>query len=253
MVLMALFHDDFRLVFWLAVIPGLAAVSVLALGVREPGPAHRPATAKAPIQWSMLGRLGSLFWSIVAIGTVLTLARFSEAFLILRAGDAGLAIALTPLVLVVMNIVYAASAYPVGALSDRLDRRALLAVGFGVLVAADVVLALAPDIWIIMLGVGLWGLHMGMTQGLLAALVADAAPADLRGSAFGLFNFASGIALLLASLIAGLLWQVVGPAATFLAGAGFTVIGRLGSLAFVKGRFDWKTHRASPPGDGGLK
>src|SRR5262249_49119735 len=158
---------------------------------------------------------------------VLTLARFSEAFLILRAQGAGLSPALAPLVLVIMNIVYAASAYPLGALSDRTDRKLMLASGFAILIVADVVLALAPNLPMVLLGVALWGLHMGMTQGLLAALVSDEAPANLRATSFGVFNFVSGVALLLASLIAGTLWEIVGPHATFLAGAAFTAIGLL--------------------------
>jgi MFS family permease len=233
MALMALFADDFRLVFWLAVVPGLIAVAILVLGVREP-PQPRPlAVARVPIRWSELGRLGRVFWGVVAVGAVLTLARFSEAFLILRAEDEGLSLALIPLVLVVMNVVYAASAYPMGALSDRYDRRLVLAAGFVVLIVADVVLALASGIWVVMLGIGFWGLHMGMTQGLLAALVTDTAPTDLRGTAFGLFNLASGAALLLASLIAGLLWELIGPAATFLAGATFTAAGLVGTVVLL--------------------
>ena len=233
MALMALFSDDFRLVFWIAVVPGLAAVVILLFAVREPARARPLAAARSPIHWRELGRLGGLFWGVVAVGAVLTLARFSEAFLILRAESAGLPVSLVPLVLVVMNVVYAASAYPMGALSDRLDRRLVLAAGFVVLIHADVVLAFAPGIRIVMIGVGLWGLHMGMTQGLLAALVADTVPAALRGTAFGLFNLASGIALLFASLIAGSLWDLVGPHGTFLAGAAFTVIGLAGMIALM--------------------
>ncbi|HTR12467.1 MAG TPA: MFS transporter [Roseiarcus sp.] len=230
--LMAMFNNDFRLVFWLATIPGLAAVGVLAVGVREP--VRPPVEMKAALGWVDLRRFGASFWGVVAIGSVLTLARFSEAFLILRAGGAGLPAALSPLVLVVMNVVYAASAYPIGALSDRSDRRLMLAVGFAVLIVADLVLTAAPTLWAVLIGVGLWGLHMGMTQGLLAALVADSAPSELRASAFGLFNFASGVELLFASLVAGFLWQRVGPEATFLAGAGFTAIGLLGSARLLK-------------------
>jgi MFS family permease len=161
----------------------------------------------------------------VGVGAVLTLARFSEAFLILRAQGAGLPLALAPLVLVVMNVVFAASAYPLGVLSDRVDRRRLLALGFLTLIAADLLLAWGPNLWIVMAGVAVWGVHLGMTQGLIAALVADAAPVNLRASAFGVFNFASGVALLLASLLAGLLWARFGPAATFIAGAAFTLLG----------------------------
>jgi MFS family permease len=233
MALMALFADDFRLVFWIAVIPGLIAVAILVLGVREPSRAQPVGVARMPIRWTDLGRLGGLFWGVVAVGAVLTLARFSEAFLILRAEGVGLPLALVPLVLVAMNVVYAASAYPMGVLSDRYDRKLMLWAGFSVLIFADLVLAFALGIWTVFLGIGLWGLHMGMTQGLLAALVADSAPIDLRGTAFGFFNLASGMALLLASLIAGFLWEVVGPSATFLAGASFTAIGLLGAFAMM--------------------
>jgi MFS family permease len=235
--LMALFENDFRLVFWLAVVPGLISVAVLALGVREPTQGKSAAGIRMPIHRAELGQLGGLFWGVVAVGAGLTLARFSEAFLVLRARDAGLSLALIPLVLVAMNVVYAASAYPMGALSDRLDRRLMLVAGFAVLALADIILAFAPAIWIAMLGVGLWGLHMGITQGLLATLVADAAPEALRGTAFGLFNLASGVALLLASIIAGILWELIGPPATFLAGAAFTVLGLFGTLALMSHTF----------------
>ncbi|HLZ97437.1 MAG TPA: MFS transporter [Steroidobacteraceae bacterium] len=224
-VLMAALHDNFRLIFWLALIPGLISVLVLIIGVREPP--HKANKTQAPVKFRDLKTIGGAFWIIVAVGAVLTLARFSEAFLILRAQSAGLAPALAPLVLVVMNAVYAVSAYPLGALSDRIDRKMMLGLGFATLIAADIVLAFAPNLWIVMTGIAIWGLHMGMTQGLLSALVADAAPANLRATAFGVFNFASGIALLLASLIAGFFWEVIGPAATFTAGAGFTALGLL--------------------------
>ena len=233
MALMALFADDFRLVFWLALVPGLAAVAILLLAVREPKRHVRASSKGAPIHWTELRRLGGMFWGVVAVGTVLTFARFSEAFLILRAQDAGLSLTLVPLVLVVMNIVYAASAYPMGALSDRVNRHLILMAGFVVLIAADIVLAAAPNPWMVMLGVGLWGLHMGMTQGLLATLVADAAAAAFRGTAFGVFHFVTGIAVLLASLIAGALWQVIGPTATFIGGAVFTAVGLAGMAMLV--------------------
>jgi MFS family permease len=233
LAIMETFNNDFRLVFWLAVVPGIAAVTIPVVAVREPAPPREMAEAGPPARWIGLGRLGNPFWTIVAVGLVLTLARFSEAFLVLRAVSVGFPTVLVPLVFVVMNIVYGACAYPWGALSDCFDRKLMLAVGFLVLILANILLAIAAGILVVMIGVGLWGLHMGMTQGLLAALVADAAPKDLRGTAFGFFNFASGIALLLASLIAGVLWQVVGPSATFVAGATFTVIGLLGSEMFI--------------------
>jgi len=223
MALMAALNDDFRRVFWLALIPGLLSVLVLVVGIREP-PQHS-STPRAPVRIDHCRALGRAYWAIVAVGALLTLARFSEAFLILRAQRAGLPLALAPLVLVVMNVVYAGSAYPLGALSDRANRRHLLALGFVTLVAADLLLAWAPNLWIVMGGVAVWGLHLGMTQGLLAALVADACPENLRATAFGVFNFASGVALLVASVLAGLLWAHVGPSATFIAGAAFTILG----------------------------
>ena len=230
--LMALLQDDFRQVFWLALIPGLLSVLVLVVAVREPAPEVR--AAQAPIRLADLKTLRAGYWIVVGIGAVLTLARFSEAFLILRAQTAGLSLSLAPLVLVIMNIVYALSAYPLGVLSDRVDRKSMLAVGFAILIAADIVLAIAPNVLAVMAGVALWGLHMGMTQGLLAALVADEAPADLRATAFGIFNFVSGIALLLASLIAGALWETIGPHATFMAGAAFTAIGLVGTAVVLR-------------------
>ncbi|MGE0623488.1 MAG: MFS transporter [Pseudomonadales bacterium] len=230
-VLMAAFAGDFRAVFWIAVIPGLIAVAILVFGVHEPERRAPVADADPAIRITDVGRLGAPFWSVVGIGAALTLARFSEAFLVLRASDAGLAVALVPLVLVIMNAVYAVAAYPVGVFSDRFGRRALLMTGFLVLILADLVLAAAPGLWAVLIGVGLWGLHMGMTQGLLAALVADAAPAALRGSAFGIFHLATGIATLLASVIAGALWAWIGPTGTFLGGALFTLLGLAGMAA----------------------
>jgi MFS family permease len=230
--LMTVLHNDFRLIFWLALIPGLISVLVLLIAVREP---PREAAARRPsLTFGDLKSLSSGYWIVVAIGAVLTLARFSEAFLILRAQGAGLSFALAPLVLVIMNIVYAASAYPLGALSDRIDRKLMLALGFAILIVADVVLALAPNLPLVLLGVALWGLHMGMTQGLLAALVSDEAPANLRATSFGVFHFVSGAALLLASLIAGALWETAGPHATFMAGAAFTAIGLLATAAILR-------------------
>lgn len=236
-MLMEVLHDNFRLVFWLALIPGIISVVVLVVGVHESP--HAVAKAKAPLRVHDLRLIGRAYWIVVAVGAVLTLARFSEAFLILRAQHAGLPLALAPLVLVVMNIVYSLCAYPLGALSDRINRKRMLAIGFATLIVADLVLALAPNLVIVMIGVALWGLHMGMTQSLLSALVADAAPHRLRATAFGMFNFVSGLALLLASLIAGFLWAQIGPSATFFAGAAFTMLGLFVILI---------THRSNPVG-----
>ena len=218
--LMLLWANDFRAVFWVAVIPGVLAVVVLVLGVKEPDHPHAGRGVN-PITRENLRRLSRPYWTVVALGGLFALARFSEAFLLLRAEQGGLSLAWIPLVMVVMNLVYSASAYPVGRLADRMSHTSLLAMGLLVLLLADLVLAVSDHWTVVMLGVAIWGLHLGMTQGLLAAMVAHAAPADLRGTAFGAFNLVSGCALLVASVVAGLLWDSFGAAATFLAGAGF--------------------------------
>ncbi len=233
--LMVLLAGDFRAVFWVAVLPAALAVALLAFGVREPAPKAGAAPLN-PIRREALRRLRGAYWAVVVIGAVFTLARFSEAFLLLRAQQLGIAAAFVPLVMVAMNVVYALSAYPFGRLADSASHAALLAWGLLVLVAADLVLAFAPSWPAMLLGVGLWGLHMGMTQGLLAAMVADTAPEDLRGTAFGLFNLVSGLAMLAASVLAGLLWDRLGAAATFLAGAGFAVAALMALLAWTLGR-----------------
>ncbi len=225
--LMLLWANDFRAVFWVAIVPGLLAVALLVFGVREP---ERAPSAKRtnPIRRENLKRLSASYWWVVGIGVVFTLARFSEAFLVLRAAQSGIPVALVPLVMVAMNLVYAGSAYPFGKLSDRMRHKTLLAWGLVVLIAADLVLA-SGDHWMTVLaGVALWGVHMGMTQGLLSAMVADTAEADLRGTAFGFFNLLSGIAMLIASVVAGLLWDRLGASFTFYAGAAFCAIALLG-------------------------
>ena len=225
--LMALFASNIRAVFWVAVIPGMLAVLCVLLGVREPDAATSSSQAKPPIDLKALRRLSPAFWTVVAIGVAFTLARFSEAFLILKAHAEGLPLLLAPLVLVVMNAVYSLGAYPAGIVSDKVPAPRLLVLGLFALVAADLSLAYVPGLTGAFVGTALWGLHMAMTQGLLAKLVADHAPAHLRGSAFGLFNLATGIAMLFASVIAGLLWDQVGAGATFLAGAGFAALAAL--------------------------
>lgn len=232
MGLMVLFANDIRSVFAWAVVPGAIAVLLLVVGVEEPRRTTPPGQRPPIIRWSDVRSMGRAYWSVVAVGVVFTMARFSEAFLVLRAQDVGLAVALVPVVMVLMNLVYAAVATPAGSLSDRIDRRILLAAGLGVLVLADVALAALPSISGVLVGVALWGLHMGLTQGVLAALVADAAPDHLRGTAFGVFNLASGGAMLAASALAGLLWAGFGPSATFIAGAVFAGLAALG-LAFA--------------------
>ena len=229
--LMLLWADDFRAVFWVAVIPGLAAVALLAFGLREP---ERTGTDRRsnPIQRENLRRLGAPYWWVVCVGAVFTLARFSEAFLVLRAQQGGIEVALVPLVMVAMNIIYSLSAYPFGKLSDRMSHRTLLAFGLVVLIGADLVLAASNHWSFVLAGVALWGVHMGITQGLLATMVADTAPQDLRGTAYGFFNLVSGIAMLVASVLAGLLWDRLGASVTFYAGAGFSMIALLGLACY---------------------
>ncbi|HUT40828.1 MAG TPA: MFS transporter [Gammaproteobacteria bacterium] len=236
---------DIKAVLWLAVIPAVLAVTVLVLAVREPAAAPREVAARNGLSLAAVRQLSLRYWLVVALGAVFTLARFSEAFLILRAQDVGLAIGYVPLIMVVMNAVYAAFAYPAGAASDALSPRTLLVSGLVVLIAADAVLALAASPVQAFIGAALWGLHMAFTQGLLSKLVADTAPAGLRGTAFGIFNLVSGGALLLASLIAGLLWSVYGAAATFVAGALFAAAAAAGLLLYRPG-----THAAHSAGAG---
>jgi MFS family permease len=209
-------------------------VALLVLGVEEPRRVSEGDVAPRPrLQWRALGSLGPAFWAVAAIGAVFTLARFSEAFLILRAQEVGLPIGLVPVVMIAMNFVYSLSSTPAGGLSDRVDRRLVLAAGLAVLIAADLVLACFSSVAGALVGAGLWGLHMGLSQGLLAAMIADTAPERLRATAFGLFHLVSGAALFLASFVAGLLWEHVGSAATFLCGAGFSFVALGGLLAQI--------------------
>lgn len=232
-VLMLLWANDYRRVFWLAVIPGLLATGLLIFGVHEPKTSAAK-TAINPISRQNLQRLGASYWWVVVVGGVFTLARFSETFLILRAQQLAIPVAWVPLIMVIMNLVYAASAYPFGKLSDRVSHGTLLASGLVVLIASDLIMASNSSWTGLFAGVALWGIHMGMTQGLLASMVAATAPADLRGTAFGFFNLISGVGLLLASLVAGLLWDQLGAAFTFYSGAGFALLTLIGVLIFPR-------------------
>jgi MFS family permease len=232
--LMALFSDDMRMVFWVAIIPALLAVALVLFGVEDATATRKGAEVRVPIRIADIQRLPRAFWVLVVIGAVISLARFSEAFLILKANAEGLPLALAPLVLVAMNLVYALGAYPLGIVSDRVSSRSLLAWGLCCLIGADLALAMLPGIGGAFVGILLWGLHMALTQGLFAKLVADRAPPELRGSAYGVFNLASGLALLAASVIAGLLWESVGPSATFVVGAAFAALALLGILGLVR-------------------
>jgi MFS family permease len=226
--LMAMLANDIRGVFWFAVIPAALSLLTLIFFVHEPKHEDPDGKPKSPLHMSEIRQLGGAYWAAVAISAVLMLAGFSEAFLVLRAQDVGLSLALIPLVFIVMNVVYAASAYPAGILSDLFGRSVLIVAGFVIIIIADIVLALASGIWIVLLGVVLWGLYLGLTKGVLSAMVADSAPERLRGTAFGMFNFVSGIALLLASAIAGWLWDQYGAPAPFIASAIFAGLALIG-------------------------
>jgi MFS family permease len=234
MACMALLANDIRAVLWVGVAPAFLAVALLVVGVREPERAEARSAVRRPLLLTDAKRLPLRYWLIVLLGAVFTLARFSEAFLVLRAQEVGLALGYVPMVLIAMNVVYAAAAYPAGIAADGFSRRTLLMLGLAMLVAADIVLAAAASPWAAFIGAALWGLHMGLTQGLFAQLVADTSPAELRGTAFGIFNVAGGCALLLASVIAGALWSTFGAPATFLTGAAFAMLALLGLLASRK-------------------
>jgi MFS family permease len=230
MALMAIYADNFRAVFWWAVPPAAIAVALLVFAVREP-PGTRPTGRQGwPIRRDDLERMSGAYWRVVIIGVVLTMAQFSGAFLVLKGRQAGLPLALVPLVMVLMNIVYALLATPAGIWSDQIGRRKVLIAGLGLLVAADLVLAAVPGLAGLFVGVALWGAWLGLSQGLLSALVADTAPEDLRGTAFGIFNLVTGITLLAASALAGVLWQWFGSGATFATGAGFAAVAAIGLL-----------------------
>jgi MFS family permease len=222
--LMVLWAGDFRAVFWFAVIPAVVSVLILVFGVHESGAGRAQPRPASPVQWRSLREFSVDYWWVVVAGGIFTLARFSEAFLILRAQQLGLSDTYAPLVLVIMNVVYAASAFPLGRLADRMSHMKLLMAGLAVLILSDFVLAQAQGLVEVAVGVLLWGLHMGMTQGLLAAMVAGAAPTHLRGTAFGFFNLVCGVAMLIASVVAGLLWDELGAAVTFYAGAAFSIL-----------------------------
>lgn len=227
MALMVWLANDLHAVFWVAVIPALLAVSLIAFGVQEPNNPSANSVAQA-LSWRDMAQLSPRFWAVVILGAVFTLARFSEAFLLLRAQDVGLEVQYVPVVMIVMNVVYALFAYPAGLIADRFSMRWLLIFGLGVLVLADLLLALAAGVAMVLGGAVFWGLHMAFTQGLLAKMVVDSAPSHLRGTAFGVFHLVSGGALLLASVIAGLLWSRWGAQATFFAGALFALIAAVG-------------------------
>lgn len=230
--LMLVYAGDMRAVFAWAIVPGFVAVAIAIFGVREPVRAKPREPSEAPIRFADIRHVGFAYWSVVAVGAAFTMARFSEAFLVLRAQDVGIAIVYAPAVMVAMNVAYSLVATPAGAWSDCTDRRRILALSLVPLLAADLALALWPNVVGLVAGVVLWGVHMGMSQGLLAALVADTVPAAQRGTAFGMFNLISGVVMFFASFLAGVLWATAGPQATFLAGGGFALVS-LGGLVVL--------------------
>ena len=231
-LLMIWFTGNIRAAMWIAIVPAVICVTILVIYLREPEPEHESGTLQPPLKLADAKQLPEYYWFIVLLGAIFTLARFSEAFLVLRAQNIGMPIAHVPLVMVVMSFFYAVFAFPAGAAADHFDRRLLLLGGLLLLIIADIVLATAATPLFIFIGTAIWGLHMASTQGLLSKLVADTAPQHLRGTAFGIFNLVTGLALLLASTIAGSLWTLAGPAATFLCGASFATLATLALLAY---------------------
>jgi MFS family permease len=230
---MILLANNLRFVLWIATVPAFIALAVLAFGVKEPK-AHHHEAAKDKIKFSDIRNIGGAYWQLIIIASIFTFAKFSDAFLILKANDIGLPITFVPLIIVLMNVIYALVAYPAGLLSDKINKKTVLLIGIIFLIISDLVMAFSGSVLVLMIGVTFWGLHMAFTQGTFAAMVADAAPARLRGTAYGVFNFICGIAMLFSSVIAGMLWDNFGPAYTFLAGAGFTVLSFIGLLVVRK-------------------
>ena len=220
-IVLSVSAQNFRLVFWIAVLPGVLAVALLALGIQEP---KTPVQAKQnPLRWSALKSLNRGYWRLVGVALLFSLGNSSDAFLLLQAQHIGIADSLVPLSLVVMNVAYSLSAYPIGLLSDRIDRIKLLIGGFSLYAAVYLGFGFAQAPWQIWGLFALYGLHLGMSQGILLAIIANTIPNTLRGTAFGLINLVTGAALLPASLLAGFLWQNVSPQATFIAGSLFAI------------------------------
>jgi len=223
LIVMLLFVNNFRSLFWIAVIPAFLSVIFLIIGVDEP---KKDGWKSQPTKLSLkeIGNLSPRYWLVVAIATALMFARFSQAFLILRATTVGMSFAMTPLVIIIMNIMSASSAYYVGYLSDKMNRLFFIVAGFVVLIASDVILGYASNPWHLIAGVTLWGFHIGLTQGVFDTLIVDTTESHIRGSAFGIFNFICGIALIISNVVAGWFWQRYNPATTFFVGAGFTIV-----------------------------
>ena len=220
--LMALFASDIRMVYWIAVIPAAISFFLAWLALREPEQ-HLTAVKKSPF-FSGFRELDRETKRLLQVGFLFTLARFSEAFLILKGMDVGLTEATSPLTLAIFNLAYVALAYPAGALSDRMSPRSILIAGMGVLIAGNLVLARTGSFAGLVIGTTLWGAHMALTQGIFSRMIADSAREELRATSFGAFWFVTGIASLLASLGAGWLWDREGASATFITSAGIAAV-----------------------------
>jgi len=212
-----LWSEDLRAVLWVAVVPAVIAVAILAVGVAEPSRAHMPRSS--PLRIAALRRMPGPYWHLLVLAALFSLARMSEAFLVLRAQEVSLPLLWIPLVMIVMSAVYALSAYPAGLLARRAGRPTVLGASLVVLIFAEVVLAAAPGHGGLWAGVALWGLHMGLSQGGLAAAVADVAPEELRATAFGVFHFVTGVFQLLGGALSGWLWMRFGSSTAFAFGA----------------------------------
>lgn len=216
---MLLLAGDIVTVFWLAALPAGMAVAVLIFAVREPAESRAEIKNIPAFRFADAFRLNPAIWTVICLAGVIMLARFSEAFLLLKSVEAGFSLTWVPVSIVIMHGVYGLCAYPVGKLSDTIGNTGLLLCSLVFLVVAHLTIAFSATVWEFVIGIVFWGLHMGFSQGLLGAMVADASPAGLRASAFGAFNLVTGIVLLIGNVAAGWLWQDLGSHAPFIAGA----------------------------------
>lgn len=225
-LLMLFFSGGIRAAMWVAVIPAVLAVIVIAMLVREPE--QKQATVREPFDWGKARELPGRYWLIVTVGAIFTAARFSDSFLVLRARDVGLSATYAPMIIVVLSCIYAAGSYPAGAAADRVSPRTLLLVGLSFLIAADLVIGLGHSILPVFVGGALWGCHLALTQGVFSKIVAEFTPSDLRGTGFAIFDLGRGIAFVIANTVAGYWWKASGPSATFFSAAAFATIGGVG-------------------------
>jgi len=229
-----IFSNNIRAILWVSVIPAILSVVIFIVGIHDVEHKYTEDEKTFIFKFKNIFKIGTEYWQIVLIGGLLNLARFSDAFLILKAYELGLPITYVPLVMVLMNCFYAVSSYPAGILSDNINRKFILIIGIVFLIIADLVLAFTDSTWMLALGVGFWGMHMAFTKGILDAMVTDTASIRLLGSAYGIFNFVCGIAVLFASIISGVLWQVYGPFYSFSVGAFLAFLACLSLSLLIK-------------------